>query len=85
MRVIKPGNKESWKAEIVCSGDLQGRHKACGAKLEIEQSDLRHGDFGSGMDSSSEILFYVVCCECGAWTDVDKVVPRSLQHEILKI
>lgn len=51
MKVLKV---KLWKHVFTCSG--------CGSELEAEESDVKHGEFGSMGDYDWE--YYVVCPEC---------------------
>lgn len=54
MKVLEEGKwKNPWSAEAVCA------EKSCGAKLLVEESDLKAVDYSSKND------FYAECAVCG--------------------
>ena len=71
MKVIEPGRKQTgYSVEAKCSGNGNGGG-GCGAKLLVEQPDMRYYE---GTDypiyRSSAVTFR--CCSCGVLTDLDR-------------
>ena len=72
MKVLKSGSpKKSWSLKTKCTGHGNGR-EGCGAKLELEKSDLRYfaeQEFPWRIQPAAVVF---KCPECGVTTDIPK-------------
>lgn len=83
MKVLESGNPHgAWKKEIVCTG-LGNGNDGCGAKLEINASDIfhtAHFDYGGGADH----YMTIECVECKKWTDLkSNDAPAGVKRSVM--
>jgi hypothetical protein len=74
MKVLEEGKwKQVWSMEMSCS------EKQCGAKLLVEEADVKPFDYSSKND------FYAECAVCGARMSITSLMlPLRMQRDLNK-
>ena len=79
MKVLVPGSgQQGWSTAATCTGRGNG-DGGCGAKLQVERSDL----FETSSSARDETEYYTTfeCVQCKVWTDLPRdQVPSHVRQ-----
>jgi len=85
MKVLKKGREQKgWAKEFKCTASGNGE-EGCGAKLLVEEADIKYtGSKHCYGDSSPDYFYGFICPDCGGVTDVDDL-PRRIINKIPQV